>query len=123
MPIDLEILIRQIIPEDTILFMGAGSSIPSGGPTGKELALSIAKKFGISDAEGLDLCEVSTIVERRYSRRDLVYFLRDLIGKLSPAGSIYNLPYYDWRAIFTTNYDTLIEQVYDNKKKEYNLIK
>jgi len=37
---------------------------------------------------------------------------------MRPTGSIVNIPLYDWRAIFTTNYDTLIEQSYEIRKRE-----
>ena len=33
-----------------------------------------------------------------------------------------NLPMYDWRSIYTTNYDTLIEQSYATKKKSFLFI-
>ena len=118
MTIDIQILCRQLNPEETILLFGAGSSIPSGGLLGADLALEIAKNFNLNNAELLSLQEISTVVEKKYSRQELINFLRSIINPLNPSGSLLNIPLYPWKAIYTTNYDTLIEQAYRHKKKE-----
>lgn len=117
MPIDLKILCRQLIPEETVLFFGAGSSIPSGGISGAELAQKMATHFKIGLDSNLLLTEISTVIEKRKSRAELISFIRTMIAPLKPTGSMINLPMYDWRSIYTTNYDTLIEQSYALKKK------
>ena len=47
MAIDLTILARQITPEETVLVLGAGVSIPSGAPTGNELRDELGAHFSI----------------------------------------------------------------------------
>jgi hypothetical protein len=117
MPIDPSILCRQIEPENTVLLFGAGSSIPSGGMSGAHLAERIADHFTIDYDPSLSLSDVSTIVERRYTRPDLISYVRSLISNLAPTGSLLNLPLYDWKSIYTTNYDLLIEKAYARAKK------
>jgi SIR2-like domain len=117
-PIDLAILSRQLDPRRTVLLFGAGSSIPSGGMSAAELAASLSREFGVQYEESLTLSEVATIVEYKHSRRELMDFLRGSILKLKPSGSLLNLPLYEWKSIFTTNYDTLIEQSYRRSNHE-----
>lgn len=115
MPIDLKILSRQIAPERTILLFGAGSSIPSGGLSAAQLAEKISTYFGMPYDPSLQLGEVAAIVEKNRSRKELVGYLRSLIMPLVPTGGLMNLPLFDWRSIYTTNYDQLIENVYGKK--------
>jgi hypothetical protein len=112
MPIDLDVLCRQIEPARTILLFGAGSSIPSGGMSAPQLGDALAKRFKVPDAAGFALSEVAALIEKRHSRRDLIDFLHSKICSLRATGAILNLPLYDWSGIYTTNYDTIIEQSY-----------
>lgn len=118
MPLDLKILCRQLNPEDTVLLMGAGSSMPSGAPSGLDLADQIAQSFNIEKDQNLSLAEISTIVEKIHSRPELINFIRSKINSLRPTGSLLNIPLFPWKAIYTTNYDDLIEQAYKIKKEE-----
>ena len=77
----------------------------------------MATHFKIGLDSNLLLTEISTVIEKRKSRGELVSFIRTLIAPLKPTGSMINLPMYDCRLIYTTNYDTLIEQSYAIKKK------
>jgi SIR2-like domain len=117
-PIELAILSRQLDPQRTVLLFGAGSSIPSGGMSAAQLAESLSREFGVHYEESLTLSEVATIVEYKHSRRELIDLLRSSISRLRPSGSLLNLPLYDWKSIFTTNYDTLIEQSFSRSKHE-----
>jgi hypothetical protein len=118
MPIDLPILCRHLEPHNTVLLFGAGSSIPSGGLSGTEIAQRIAREFEIDYDPDLRLSDVATIVERRVDRRNLIAFLRTLIEPLSPTGSILNIPLFPWKSIYTTNYDTLIERAYQRARRD-----
>ena len=44
--------------------------------------------------------------------------LRKLVANLKPSGGIKHVPIYPWKSIFTTNYDNIIEQAYDQHKKK-----
>lgn len=117
MPIELSRLIRGIQPERTVLFFGAGSSIPSRAPSVAKLVSVISDKFKI-DADGFSLSELTGIVEERFSRKELIETIRPLFRGLRPTGGILNLPLFPWRSIFTTNYDDLVEQCYRAKGAE-----
>src|SRR5262249_52396298 len=98
-------------PNRTVLLFGAGSSIPSGAPSTQELIEILATRAEIS-AKGFKLAEIASLAERKLGRRRVIEALRSRIKNLKPTGGILNLPLYDWKSIFTTNYDDLIEQCY-----------
>jgi hypothetical protein len=118
MTIDLKILTREIHPENTVLLFGAGSSIPSGTPSGRDLSALLAKQFNIEFDETLSLAEIATLVELSQPRRRLIEFVQTQFAKLQPTKGILNLPLFDWQGIFTTNYDTLVEQAYKKAGKD-----
>lgn len=111
MPIELNQLVNEITPEQTVLFFGAGSSLPSYAPSVEKIINAISSNFHISNA-GFTLRELTSIVEQRHSRKELIGCLRKLFKDLKPSGGLLNIPLYNWRSIYTTNYDNLIEQSY-----------
>jgi len=113
MPIALTQLVADIKPEHTVLFFGAGASVPSQAPTAGQLSEHLASKFAIS-ADGFTLSELASLVEQKAGRQALVQEIRSQL-QLKPNGGIVNLPLYTWRSIFTTNYDNLVEQCYERK--------
>ncbi|WP_454877228.1 SIR2 family protein [Pseudomonas aeruginosa] len=121
MSISLAELTKRIKPEKTILFFGAGSSIPSGAPSVSKIMERFAENFHIEQNE-YSLSEFSSIVEQSLSRREMIQSLRSLFKNLTPTGSLLNLPLYNWKNIYTTNYDTLIEQSYARKNKNLSVI-
>lgn len=116
MPISLQELVDEIIPERTVLIFGAGASIPSGAPSVAKLIEVISKDFHI-DPEGLTLAEISGLAERKRNRRDLIESVRSTFKGLRPKGSILNLPLYEWKSLYTTNYDELVEESYEKSSK------
>lgn len=114
MTISIDQLVDRIVPEKTVLFFGSGSSVPSKGPTANDLIKIFADRFAIQ-ADGYSLSEITGIAERRSNRREVIQCLRNRISSLKPQGGILNLPLFDWKSIFTTNYDTIIEQSYQIK--------
>jgi len=115
MPIDLNVLCRGLDPSNTTLIFGAGASIPSGGISGVQLADCLAKEYEINPTSSLPLDDIATIIERKYDRKSLYEKLRDLISPLNPARGILTVPDFDWKAIFTTNYDRTIEKSYERR--------
>lgn len=111
MPIELSQLVSEINPEQTVLFFGSGSSIPSHAPSVKKLIDCLSAEFRIPDV-GFSLRELTSIIEQKASRRELIQSLRKTFKDLTPSGGLLNLPLYNWRSIFTTNYDDLLEQSY-----------
>ncbi|MGB7407488.1 MAG: SIR2 family protein [Pontixanthobacter sp.] len=110
-------LVRDLRPEKTVLFFGAGSSVPSGLPSGEDLRQSMGNKFSIT-VDGYDLAEVAQLAELKDDRSALIKLLRKHIGNADPTGSLLNIPMYNWKSIFTTNYDNLIETSYRRRNRK-----
>lgn len=116
MSISLGDLTKRINPRNTVLFFGAGSSLPSGAPSVKKLIDIFSSSFGLSSSE-YSLSEIASLIEQKHTRRALIDCLRTPFKNLTATGSILNLPLYDWKNIYTTNYDNLIEQAYSKKER------
>ena len=114
MPTDLNRLASELDPTRTVLFFGAGACVSSHAPSVQKLMEVFEGTFGESSA-GYSLREYTGILEDKHSRKQLVETLRKPFKSLRPTGSLLNLPLYSWKSIYTTNYDTLIEQCYEKK--------
>lgn len=118
MTIELATLVRRINPQATILVFGAGSSIPSGAPSTPDLIKSLSTQFGISNGDRLALTEISTIIEAKHSRADLIKHLQSLVSGLTPQRGLLTISAFDWAGIYTTNYDELVELSYSRAGKD-----
>lgn len=114
MPISLEALISALNPEKTTLLLGAGAAVPSGGPSGASLAHRLWRAVAKTEAQSDDLIETASILERRYTRRALVNAVIATLKGLRPTGGILGLPKFGWSAIYSTNFDQLVEQAYSS---------
>ncbi|MBV9984750.1 SIR2 family protein [Bradyrhizobium sp.] len=115
MTISVGELVRDIKPNRTVLFFGSGSSIPSHAPSVSELQKHFEAVFHVS-ASGYTLAEQTAIIEHRTRDRPrLIHELRSKFKGIAPTGALLNLPLYEWKSIFTTNYDTLIEDSYKRR--------
>ncbi|MGV2976483.1 SIR2 family protein [Roseibium alexandrii] len=118
MPIPLTQLAGDIDPSNTVLFFGSGSSIPSKAPSVDQIIKCIASDFGLGSTD-YSLAEISGIAEAKsQSRRKLITSIRKLFEGLRPAGGVSNISLYDWKSLFTTNYDHLIEDAYEDREKD-----
>jgi hypothetical protein len=100
-----------------VLFMGAGCSICAGAPSGKQLTELIRKKFPRASSEAnnlFDLCQ-DIIETPGYNLLELEQFIKGILKNLKPTKWHEILSQQNWKAIFTTNYDNLIEKAYDLK--------
>ncbi len=112
----------------TSLFLGAGSSIPLGGPSGGELLNYLKKHY--SDIEFsygdnfFDVCK-DIIDSGKYSRIDLQTIIFRYLNGLFPNEQLIDLVNLPWKTIFTTNYDVVIERIPEErlKNKIINVIK
>ena len=120
--ISVTALADRIQPENTVLLLGAGASVPSGAPTGSALAHSLAKELN-PIPEGDDLTEIASIYENRMGRPPLVASVRRRLSQLQPTGSLLALPSFGWRAIFTTNFDRLVERSYKESAIDLEVIR
>ena len=69
-------------------------------------------------SDGFTLSELTDLIEQKTKdRQRMISELRKMFEHLKPTGGLLNLPLYDWKAIYTTNYDELIEESYNKKHK------
>ena len=115
---DLERLIKYIRKEDVAIFIGSGFSFKAGAPHVCDIIEAILKEGGesfTSENKNKNLREVSeSFVEYCDSRNDLVTLLGKLfdfeVKDTSDQELLRKIPHI--KTIFTTNYDTLIENAY-----------
>jgi len=82
-------------------------------PDGQELARRMAEHFKIETGGEYDLAEVAEIVEIRIGRSELETFIKSQVSDLQPDKTFQWLTTIRWKAIFTTNYDNVIETAYN----------
>jgi hypothetical protein len=117
MPIEIGKLLQDVRPPRTVLLFGAGSSIPSGAPSVQRLQKHFETVFGVSSSD-YSLAEQTGIIEQTTrDRRRLIEELQSQFRGVKPTGAILNLPLYDWKSIYTTNYDEIIEQAYARRSR------
>ncbi len=115
MPLDLSRLASELEPTRTVLFFGSGACIPSHAPTVDKLIEIFEGQYG-EPSTGYSLREYAGILENKFGRKSLIETLRKPFKSLAPTGSLLNIPLYSWKSIYTTNYDTLLEQCYERRK-------
>ncbi|MBF4615420.1 SIR2 family protein [Curtobacterium sp. VKM Ac-1376] len=108
---DVHELAQTLTPTRTALLFGAGASIPSGAPSGAVLARRLGRLIHL-DPDEAELAEVAQLVENRKGRPALVAEVRSALKGLHPTSGLLALPNFDWLSIYTTNFDTLVEQAY-----------
>ena len=107
-------LFRKIGQGKAVLFLGAGASKAAGLQSGRELAKALWDEFlPDSPQDSEDLIEVSSRImdTEGIDRKDVEDFLRKTLY-VQPSTTHKTLCRYSWQAIFTTNYDDLVESAY-----------
>jgi hypothetical protein len=105
----------------SVLFLGAGIAHHAcdadgrSAPSGHELALEMAAAFDIdvTAPEEVSLPTIAQIVEIRKGRLELDAFLTERLAPLEPDDELTWLIGLPWAAIFTTNYDQVIERAFE----------
>jgi len=105
-------LVTGVLAGECALFVGAGLSRDSGAPSGADLAYELAEKFLGDSADGMTLADVAALIDAGEGRRALNEYIVDRLNGLSPSETVLAIPKYSWKAIYTTNFDTLVEQAY-----------
>ena len=123
-PEDMADLLSKIYQNKVVLFIGNGASIDVGGPKTEELVATIKHTFPGADYHSLDFIQTCTdVLETTLTpRSDLEEVIRKKLYDLKPGLFHNELPLHVWPAIFTTNYDDLIEQGYRNTTSRVQMI-
>lgn len=108
---------KTIEPKNTILFLGAGTSIPSGAPSGHALMRFLESELHQGKHVSNDYTECCQALQELYGRRALIDAIKKKLTPLTPTGGLKALPSVDWNAIYTTNFDMLVEKAYEGHKK------
>ena len=123
---ELERLIKYIRKEDVALFIGSGFSFKAGAPHAYDIIEAILKEGGeefASENKDKNLRDVSeSFVDFCDGRNDLISLLGRLfsfeIKDTSDQELIRKIPHF--KTIFTTNYDTLLENAYPQAERSRN---
>jgi len=122
-PNEVTKLLGKIYDKKVVLFVGNGASIDAGGPKTEELVKQIKKTFSDAQYKSDDFIQTCTdVVETTLTPRiDLENLIIKALYDLKPSSFHLELPLHFWRAIFTTNYDDLIEQGYRSIEKRVQM--
>lgn len=82
-------------------------------PTATALAKAMAEHFSIDAGHSFNLSKIAQVVELRRGRTELLAFLSERLSGFEPDNGLRWLICRTWRAIFTTNYDDVIERAFD----------
>jgi tetratricopeptide (TPR) repeat protein len=113
-PSALDDLFSKITRGRVVPFIGAGASVDAGGPKTDELINTIKRTFPSATYQGNDFMQTCTdAIETSYTdRSDLDKVVIKQLSNLHTSDFYKQIPLHEWPAIFTTNYDDLIEQGY-----------
>lgn len=120
---NLSALVSQVDSQKTVLLLGAGASRSSGAPLAIELCRQLERKIASSEKISDDLSELTGILEHRYGRRALVDAVVSALSGLNPDGGLSSLVEYRWKAIYTTNFDRLVEDAAEKKHKKIGVVR
>jgi len=116
-------LVDSIRNKNVILFLGSGFAYNSSHPDGKQAPLGpalgtlIAKKFLGDEYVGQPLTYISDLAISATNLFEVQRFIYDTFEPFSPNESQKLFSEFGWKAIFTTNYDLIIEKSYSNNPK------
>lgn len=111
-------LVNALESGNCVLFIGAGAGYETldehgaMGPAGVALAHSIATRFSIDTEGNDDLAAVAQLAESRHSRAKLISHIDRELSTLQPSEDLKWLLSMTWKAVYTTNYDDVIEKCY-----------
>lgn len=128
---DLEQAVKHIIDGDAVLFLGAGFSREAKNISGNfmkdasDFSKELCKEMNVREEE--DLGKVSNLYLGTKQSKDYYSKAQKLIARLqdyficAPKGysdSQKTIVLQDWMRIYTTNYDDIVERIYENEKRE-----
>ena len=114
-------LIDKVQKGKAILFLGSGAlvgaNLPGKGiPLGNDLRDILDSEFLDSEFSNENLAHVADLSIAATSIFELQDFVKDYFADLEPADFHLQIPNFHWKAIFTTNYDRLVEVCYEKNE-------
>jgi NAD-dependent SIR2 family protein deacetylase len=119
---ELRQLVKRINQGDCILFVGSGVSIEANLPSTGKLIAELASEIDYPLKGGESLAVISQYVEDKLGRDRLLNFLEERLFGADIADSHRLIPKILWAAVYTTNYDTLIEEGYRQSDRGWRRI-
>lgn len=112
-----ESLTTRILLKKCVLFLGAGATKASGGVLGNELGKYIFNQLGDIGIDYKDnLSRYTQILVNSGYRDQIERIIRNRFSSLTPSPSFCNIASIPWKAIYTTNYDDLVEKSYSKQR-------
>ena len=114
-----KILIDYIKEGNVVLFLGAGASIEAEHPqkkqipNGKELAKMLVDKFLGSEYRDIPLLRAAELAIAQSDLFTFQDYVASIFCEFGPGDHHRLVPRFFWKAIFTTNYDLVIERAYE----------
>ncbi|MHB0877769.1 MAG: SIR2 family NAD-dependent protein deacylase [Anaerolineae bacterium] len=116
---EVDALLRKLRAGQVVLFLGAGacadctSRAGTPAPLARQLAQLIHDRFFGDDSFDYDLQTISQYAIDRDGRRALERFIYETLIDLQPSQTLARIAQLPWRAIYTTNFDVLLEKAYE----------
>jgi cold shock CspA family protein len=114
-----KILIDYTKEGNVVLFLGAGASIGAGHPekkqipNGRDLAKMLVDKFLGSEYDGIPLLRAAELAIAQSDLYTFQDYVASIFSEFGPGDHHRLVPRFLWKAIFTTNYDLVIERAYE----------
>ncbi len=106
-------LVDRIAAGECVLFLGAGVSLDAGAPTGAQLSDEIGSEFlDMTPPTGYPLSEMAALVDAEDGRSRLNDWIAKRLRDLEPSAALRVIPRFRWQAIYTANFDLLVEKAY-----------
>lgn len=111
-------LIEKIKRGRTVLFLGSGALIGAklnvhDAPTGEKLGQLLSERFLNNEYGGYSLAQIAELAISEHGIYDVQEYIREIFENIIPADFHSKIPDFQWKAIFTTNYDRLVETCYE----------
>ena len=112
-------LVERIKAGRVALFLGAGALFGATLPSNKAIPLGsglrdlLCKRFLNNEYSDDSLAFVSEMAISAYSLQEVQSYIAEYFNGIVPAPFHLEIPKFKWNAIFTTNYDRLIETCYE----------
>lgn len=103
---------RRILAGKCSVFVGAGASVDSGGPSSTELADLLARDVLMSDERGMSLPDVVDYADGTTGRARVNEVIAARLSDLQPSPALVSLAGLPWRSAYSVNFDDLLEKAY-----------